>query len=53
MAYLFLCYDRVRYIDAAGQLFLERNTLDETLPETLINRVREHAIDTLVVITGP
>lgn len=53
MAYLFLCYDRVWYIDAAGQLFLERNTLDETLTKVLIDHVREHNIDTLVVITGP
>ena len=53
MAYLFLCYDRVWYMDAVGQLFLERNTLDETLTKVLIDSVREHNIDTLVVITGP
>lgn len=40
-------------MDAAGQLFLERNTLDETLTKVLIDHVREHNIDTLVVITGP
>lgn len=53
MAYLFLCYDRVWYIDAAWQLFLERDSLDETLAKTLIDRVRDHRIDTLVIVTGP
>lgn len=53
MAYLFLCYDRVWYMDAAWQLFLERNSLDETLPKVLIDRVRDSRIDTLVVVTGP
>lgn len=53
MAYLFLCYDRVWYMDADWQLFLERNSLDETLAKVLIDRVRNHHIDTLVVVTGP
>jgi len=53
MAYLFLCYDRVWYIDDAGQLFLERNSLDETLAKLLIDRIREHSIDTLLIVTGP
>lgn len=53
MAYLFLCYDRVWYMDAAWPLFLERNSLDETLAKVLIDRVREHDIDTLLVVTGP
>jgi hypothetical protein len=53
MAYLFLCYDRVWYIDATGQVFLERNSLDETLAKLLIDRVRQYHIDTLLVITGP
>jgi len=53
MAYLFLCYDRVWYIDAVGQLFLERNTLDETLAKTLIESVRDGHVDVLTIITGP
>lgn len=53
MAYLFLCYDRVWYMDDAGQLFLERNSLDETLAKVLIDRARQYSIATLVVITGP
>jgi len=52
-AYLFLCYDRVHYYDAAWIAYFERNSLDETLPDYLLKQVREKGLSALYIITGP
>lgn len=53
MAFLFLCFDRVSYIDDHGEILLERNTLDETLAKILIERTRDQGVSKLLIITGP
>jgi len=50
-AYLFLCYDRVHYYDAAGVVYFERNSLDETLPDYLLKQLREKGLSALYIIT--